>query len=776
VKISRIRGKQNNNQIQNLMKNTKLQAFIPLFYLVWSDDLLTQKEFWTIQQFINNLSWLSPEEKQKLLSKLDITNPPSRNELAQWKQDIEGSIKDKSSIKSIFDIAEALSEKDVDISTLKSDFVKLENDLGVLGEEVIQNFKTKAESFTATSKTNSNFDIQKITELLDGKQAPIIKKVKSVISRPEFAYETSTDINVYRQTVYNWCKILADENLGNMAYPKAHGGGENIADYFAIMETLSYHDLSLVIKFGVQFGLWGMSVQSLGTEKHYAKYLKDIGSLKLPGCFAMTETHHGSNVKGLETTATYNHDDQTFTIHTPHNNAQKEYIGNAAVHGQMATVFAKLIIDDHDYGVNAFVVPLRDTNGNTVNGVTIGDCGHKMGLNGVDNGTISFDNVVIPKENMLDRFASVNDKGEFESPIPSDNRRFFTMLGTLVGGRIGIPRSALAAAKSGLTIAIRYSDQRRQFGPEGGSEVPILNYRMHQRRLLPHLAKTYAVHFALQYLTNRFLNKTEAEMQEIEALAAGMKSYSTWSTRDILQECREAIGGKGYLSENRIDALKNDTEIYTTFEGDNTVLMQLVAKNRLSEFRKAFGEMGSLGIINYVYENAKVAISEKNPIATRRTDDEHLLDSEFHLQAFIHREKTILASAARRIKKLVDGGLEAYDAFNVVQHQMIDVAQAYLERIVLEQFQEAIKTVEDDNSKEILTKLYQLYALSQIEKNKGWYLEDGYMEAVKTKAIRKIVNQLCWDIRPDAVALVNAFDIPESCLAAPIAVNLENRK
>lgn len=752
------------------MKNTKLQAFIPLFYLVWSDDLLTQKEFATIQKFISDLSWLSPEEKQLLLSRLDISNPPSRSELTQWKLDIEKSIQNKEDIKSIFDIAVALSEKDIDISTLQSSFIKLENDLGILGEEALQNFKTKAGSFTANSQTNTDFNIQKITAILNGKEAAIINKVKSVISRPEFAYETSTDINVYRQTVYHWCKILADENLGNMAYPKQHGGGENIADYFAIMETLSYHDLSLVIKFGVQFGLWGMSVQSLGTEKHYAKYLKDIGSLKIPGCFAMTETHHGSNVKGLETTATYNHNDQTFTIHTPNKNAQKEYIGNAAVHGQMATVFAKLIIEGHDYGVNAFIVPLRDTNGNTLNGITIGDCGHKMGLNGVDNGTISFDNVVIPKENMLDRFASVNDKGEFESPIPSDNRRFFTMLGTLVGGRIGIPRSALAAAKSGLTIAIRYSDQRRQFGPEGGSEVPILNYRMHQRRLIPPLAKTYAVHFALQYLTNRFLNKTEAEMQEIEALAAGMKSYSTWSTRDILQECREAIGGKGYLSENRIDALKNDTEIYTTFEGDNTVLMQLVAKNRLSEFRKAFGEMGAAGIISYVYENAKTAITEKNPIATRKTDDEHLLDEEFHLQAFIHREKTILASAARRIKKLVDGGLEPYDAFNVVQHQMIDVAQAYLERVVLEQFQLAIKEVEEIKSKEILTKLNHLYALSQIEKNKAWYLEDGYMEAVKTKAIRKMVNQLCWDIRPDAVSLVNAFDIPESCLAAPIAV------
>ncbi|WP_242499298.1 acyl-CoA dehydrogenase [Flavobacterium sp. 140616W15] len=112
--------------------------------------------------------------------------------------------------------------------------------------------------------------------------------------------------------------------------------------------------------------------------------------------------------------------------------------------------------------------------------------------------------------------------------------------------------------------------------------------------------------------------------------------------------------------------------------------------------------------------------------------------------------------------------MEPYDAFNVVQHQMIDVAQAYLERIVLEQIQLAIESVKDVNVKEILSKLCHLYALAQIEKNKGWYLEDGYMEAVKTKAIRKMVNQLCWDIRPDAVSLVNAFDIPESCLAAPI--------
>ena len=751
------------------MKDSKLKAFIPLFYLVWSDDLLTQKEFVTLQNFILSQDWLNTKEQEILLSNLDSKTPPTRTTINSWKSEIETVLNENPTLKSTFEIAILLSDNENSSKDLRAAFIQLENDLGISGEEIITDFKNKSNSLTSNLQTTTSFEIEKLTRILDGEQAAIIKKVKLIISQPEFAYETSTDTAIYREKVYDWCKILAKENLGNMAYPKEYGGGDNIADYFAIMETLSYHDLSLVIKFGVQFGLWGMSVHSLGTEKHYAKYLKDIGSLKIPGCFAMTETNHGSNVKGMETTATYNHDDQTFTIHTPHQKAQKEYIGNAAVHGQMATVFAKLIIDNTDYGVNAFIVPIRDTNSVVLKGITINDCGLKMGLNGVDNGTISFDQVVIPKENMLDRFASVNDKGEFESPIPSDNRRFFTMLGTLVGGRIGIPRSALAAAKSGLNIAIQYSDKRRQFGPEGGSEVPILNYRIHQRRLLPLVAKTYANHFALQYVTKRFMQRTEAEMPEIEALAAGMKAYSTWSTTAILQECREACGGKGYLSENRIDALKNDTEVYTTFEGDNTVLMQLVAKNRLSEFRKSFGQMDAMGIIQYVYDNAKTAIAEKNPIATRKTDETHLIDQEFHLNAFIHREKTTLASAAKRLKKLIESGLDPYDAFNVVQHQMIDVAQAYLERIVLEQFQEAIKTIEDNDSKAAMIKLCQLYALAQIEKNKGWYLEDGYMEAVKTKAIRKMVNQLCWDIRPDAVALVKAFDIPYSCLAAPIA-------
>lgn len=747
---------------------TSQNAFLPLLYLAWSDDLLTQKEHETIRSFISDQSWLTDFDKAELLSKIDVSSPPAREELAVWKSQIQDQLTKKPELNSLFEVSLALSGNSDGFANSRNGFVQLENELGILGEEILVEFKSGENTLTSKYDTIHSFDVKRMTQLLEADESGIIATVKSVITRKEFAYETSTDINVYREKVLEWCTILADENLGNMAFPTEFGGGGNMKNYFSIMETLSYHDLSLVIKFGVQFGLWGMSVYFLGTEKHHKKYLKDIGSLALPGCFAMTETHHGSNVKGLQTTATYNHSDQTFTINTPTKNDQKEYIGNAAAHGQMATVFAKLIIDGKDYGVNTFIVPIRNADGSAIDGVEIKDCGHKMGLNGVDNGTISFHHVVIPKENMLDRFASVNKNGAFESPIPSDNRRFFTMLGTLVGGRIGIPRSALSAMKTGLTIAIRYSDQRRQFGPEDASEVPILNYRMHQRRLIPHLAKSYALHVTLRYLTDRFLKRSEEEMQEIEALAAGMKAYTTWAVRDALQECREAIGGKGYLSENRIDALKNDTEIYTTFEGDNTVLMQLVAKNRLSVFRKEFGKLDVGGMITYVFDAAKTVVSEKNPIATRRTDEAHLRDFDFHQQAFQYREKTILASAAKRLKKLIDNGMDAYDAFNVAQHQMMDVAKAYLERVILEQFHSAIALVSDKPIKQTLVQLAELFALSLMETHKGWYLEDGYMESAKTKAIRKLVNQLCWDIRQNAVPLVDAFGIPESCLGAKI--------
>lgn len=764
----------NSNYFKN---NPNLYVFLPLLYIVWVDAVLTPSEIASLEDLINSQDWLQEDERKFILSQLDPASPRSPDELKSWRAEINKVAAKVSEKDSLVDMGIRLAELHgngslgADLIKVKSSLGNIEDRLGFIGHEMVLNFRDEHETITSQQHTEHNFEVDTLAKLLDGDQAEIIRKVKTIISDSEFQYVDPGDLEKYREQVFKWLKYLAVQGFGATAYPESVGGQGDMKSYFAIMETLSYHDLSLVIKFGVQFGLWGMSVYFLGTEEHHKKYLKDIGTMELPGCFAMTETNHGSNVRGIETTATYDHASKTFTIHTPNELARKEYIGNAALHGQMATVFAKLILDGKDYGVSAFVVPLRDKNGILEQGVTIKDCGRKMGLNGVDNGIIYFDKVVIPKENMLDKFAGVSDEGKFTSPISSDNRRFFTMLGTLVGGRIGIPRSGIAASKSGLTIAVRYGDQRRQFGPEGGSEVPILNYRMHQRRLMPLLAKTYALHFSLQYLTDRYLNRSEEEMQEIEALAAGLKAYATWNTTSTLQECRECCGGKGYLSENRIDALKNDTDVYTTFEGDNMVLMQLVAKSRITEFRQEFSNMNMFAIFNYIADQAKTTITEINPLIVRNTSEDHLMDATFHLNAFTYRERNILTSAARRLKRLIEGGMDSFDAFNVCQHHMVEVAFAYIERIVLEQFQTTVEATKDTGCHTVLKKLCDLYALEQLDKNKGWYLEQGYMEGVKTKAIRKQVNQLCWEIRQDAVPLVNAFNIPDACLSAPIAID-----
>jgi acyl-CoA oxidase len=199
--------------------------------------------------------------------------------------------------------------------------------------------------------------------------------------------------------------------------------------------------------------------------------------------------------------------------------------------------------------------------------------------------------------------------------------------------------------------------------------------------------------------------------------------------------------------------------------------MQLVAKSRLSEFRQEFSNMNLFSMLNYVTDMAKTSIAELNPLITRNTDEAHLLDSTFHLNAFKYRERDILTSAAKRLKRHIDEGMDSFDAMNVSQHHLVNVGQAYIERIILEQFVQQVENTKDAGCKAVLKKLCDLFALSQIEKNKGWYLEQGYLEGVKTKAIRKLVNQLCWDIRQEAVPLVNAFAIPDQLLAAPIATD-----
>jgi acyl-CoA oxidase len=628
------------------------------------------------------------------------------------------------------------------------------------------------QTYPPIERRAATFEPTALQRLLDGDNAEIRNSVKQLIIQPEFRYHNGNDMAVQRRQVLAWTKRLADAGIGRIVMPRSVGGEENLPKFIAAFETLAFHDINLVIKLGVQFGLFAGSIQRLGTDYHHQKYLPDAGAAKLMGCFAMTEIGHGSNVQGLETTAVYNRESDCFVLHSPTHSAGKNYIGNAAEDGRLATVFAQLEVNGQNHGVHAFVVPIRDENGNLFPGVTIEDNGLKMGLNGVDNGRIWFDHIRVPRIEMLNRFADVTADGQYRSDIQNPGARFFTMIGTLVGGRISIATTANSAAKSALTIAIRYSARRRQFGPPKASqETLLLDYPAHQRRLCPLLANVFALDFALKQLIEQLETVHTSTSRPLETLAAGLKAFTTWNTTQTIQTCREACGGEGYLAVNRISSLKADTDIYTTFEGDNTVLMQLVAKNLLSEFKEKLKEMRPVQLARFFLAHKLTTIAKLSPAAALNIGERHLRDTDFHLMMLGLRESVTLFSTAQEFCRLTARKkLDPYAAFTRMQRELLDLANAHVERVILERFAQTIGTVESQSLKHALRRLCDLFALSRIELHKGWYLEHGALTALKSKAITRLVDKLCQEVRHEAVQLVDSFGIPDSCLGAPIAL------
>jgi acyl-CoA oxidase len=632
--------------------------------------------------------------------------------------------------------------------------------------------------------------------LLDGNRREVREHVRAVLARPDFSRSAEPlPTEEYRERVSEWTRTLASTGGPSLLFPEEFGGLGRVGDAIAAFETLGHSDLSLLVKCGVQFGLFGGAVHHLGTRSHHERFLSQIATFELPGAFAMSESGHGSNVQEVQTRATYDAEAQEFVVTTPTEEDRKDYIGNAARDGRLAAVFCQLVVGGAERGVHCLLVPIRDEKGRICEDVRIEDCGHKLGLNGVDNGRLYFDDVRVPRENLLDRYAQVSPDGEYTSPIENENRRFFTMLGTLIQGRISVGGASISATKSALTIAIRHGAGRRQFGPpDSDVEVPLLEYRVHQRRLLPALARTYALHFAQRGVVDELerifgaddgsAEQSEAEQEarrELETRAAGLKALATWHATETIQGCREACGGAGYLSANQLGELKADTDVFTTFEGDNTILQQLVAKAVLTGFRDDFEEMNVFATAGFVASQAWETVVEKTAgreLIQRLTDDlipgrekdEDLLDREYHLGLFRWREEHTLSGAARRLRRGIEGGGDPFEVFNDCQDHVLAVARAYTEREILEVFAEAVDACPDPDLKPVLERLCDLHALSEIERDRAWFQEHGRISSTRAKAITRSVNGLCEGLRPHALELVDAFGIPDEVLAAPIGL------
>ncbi|WP_200172208.1 acyl-CoA dehydrogenase family protein [Tomitella cavernea] len=648
-----------------------------------------------------------------------------------------------------------------------------------------------------------------IRAVLDGRWAHVRESSRAMLDDAAFLDDPSLDLDASRRLALEQMRRLARTDWPASGFGVAAGGTGDPGGAVTGIEMLAYANLSLMVKAGVQWGLFGGAVENLGTERHHREYIAPLIRLDLLGCFAMTEIGHGSDVQNLETTATFDPGTDEIVVHTPTPSAVKDYIGGAALHARMAAVFAQLITHDADgtpldHGVHCVLVPIRDDDGGPLPGVTTTDDGLKGGLRGVDNGRIAFDHVRVPRTNLLNRYGDIDADGRYTSPIDSRSRRFFTMLGTLIRGRISVGGSAGSAARVALEIAVRYAEQRRQFSvpgggsgdaaaPDGGGprrtgEVLLMDYLQHQRRLLPLLARSFALGFAQNELVSKMHDLQVAqepdqhEQRELESRAAGLKASQTWHATRVIQECREACGGAGYMTENHLTGLKADSDVFTTFEGDNTVLTQLVAKELLTSYSDEVSEFGAVGWMRFVAETVADTVRERTAarqIIQRILDrsDETLEEGDLaersvQLRMFEDREQHVLETAARRLRRGAPSGdgedgedpLAEFEAFNSVQDHVLRAGRVHIERVVLEAFLAGIDECPEGPARDLLEDVCTLYALHSIEEDKAWFMEHGRLSTERAKAVTRHVGELCTRLRPHALTLVTGFGIPRILL------------
>ncbi|WP_233204635.1 acyl-CoA dehydrogenase [Cryobacterium sp. Y62] len=647
---------------------------------------------------------------------------------------------------------------------------------------------------TIGDETALKVNVEQLGRQLLGTWADVRLVAREVTARPEMQRIEGLSMADHRLRVLEQLKVLAANGHVLRAFPKHLGGQDDHGGNIAGFEELVIADPSLQIKGGVQWGLFGAAVLHLGTKPHHDKYLPGIMDLSVPGAFAMTEIGHGSDVASIGTTATFDAANGEFVINTPFRAAWKDYLGNAAKDGIAAVLFAQLITRGTNHGVHAFYLPIRGADGEFLPGIGGEDDGLKGGLNGIDNGRLHFINVRIPRENLLNRYGDVAEDGTYSSPISSPGRRFFTMLGTLVQGRVSLDGAATAASALALTIAITYGSQRRQFtaGSDTDEEV-ILDYQRHQRRLFPRLATTYAQTFAHDELLVKFDEvfsgkaDTDDDRQDLETLAAALKPLSTWHALDTLQEAREACGGAGFMAENRLVGLRADLDVFATFEGDNNVLLQLVAKRLLTDYSRKFATADAGALARYVVQHAAgrayhgtglrtLGQSVADRGSTARSVGA-LREADVQRELLTDRVESMIGEIAGKLRGATKlPKKQAADLFNAHQNELIEATRAHGELLQWESFTRALDAPMDAGTRQVLTWLRDLFGLGLVEKNLAWYLIHGRLSAQRAQAVTAYIDRLIARIRPHALDLVDAFGYSQDHLRATIASGIERER
>lgn len=590
-----------------------------------------------------------------------------------------------------------------------------------------------------------------------GKYHDFLLEIRKFIENHEL-FDHSQDLYLHGEQIRD--KVIQQVAAAAKAFPlsydieKAHPSMKN--DF---LQALGEYDMAVCTRAIVHFSLYIDTITQYGSGKHRV-HIDRAYKLQEIGCFAMTELGHGSNVSSLETTATYHKASHTFTINSPTRTASKWWIGAAGKTATMSVVFAQLIIDNHNHGVHGFLVSIRNADYSAIEGVTVGDCGPKLSLNGVDNGFIIFNNYSVPYDALLDKLSQVTAEGKFKSLIKNKEKRLGIMLGGLTRGRSCVVLGSSVGMTEAIGIAVRFAALRKQFSPNNGPEVPILSYQLHKSRLMPLLAQCFAVragYLLIQKLYEAkydvFQHEPEGEdLAEFHCILSGLKVMSSWYSVSGIQICRESCGGLGYSSFSSLGRLRNNQEVHATWEGDNSVLLQQTGKYIMKQVQKTMkGHKIHSAYLHFLKLNADHAGQKFN--LTQEIKFEELCEALEHLI------NHILNLSINKLQENAGKTESVTEAWNNTQSFYLnDLSKVFTEYLMAKELFVLAQSlsVKCEKTGEVVHKIAKLFLLGVVERNLPGLVELGY-EASVVSRVRDAFVRLCEEVAEVSVNVVDAL-------------------
>ncbi|CAG9817104.1 unnamed protein product [Phaedon cochleariae] len=652
-------------------------------------------------------------------------------------------------------------------------------------------------------RKNASFDWKKLKVFLETED--IIKYqtegYEVLRNHPDFSEgnSSSKSLDDQRRIAFKQCMAQKSMDIFSINYQIM-----DLKRTTAATRILFSSNAGATIKFTVGDTLFKSSVMNMGTARHQ-KYIDDVDEGKIFGAYCLTEIGHGSNARGMRTTATYDKQKKKFVLHSPDFEAAKCWAGGLGQTAMFATVYAQLVIEGEKYGLHAFVVPLR--NPNTLlpyPGVIVGDMGEKLGLNGIDNGFVQFNHYEIPRENLLNKVADVTEDGRFlqfnhyeiprenllnkvadvtedgryVSPIKDPNKRHGAALGSLSAGRVNIACICETLGVKALTIAVRYAAVRRQFGPDGRGEVPILEYQSHQLRLIPYLAAAYVLRnfntwfsevfhqFTIETLTGNARPDAPEMGIEIHGVSSASKPMAGWLMKEAIQESREACAGHGYLKAAGLGDIRNEHDANLTYEGENHVLIQQTSNWLLKMWpavlqRKPISS--PLKSIDFLSNGLEIL--EKSRFSAKSVEEVIRLDSVIKTYQWVICH--LLRATHNKVESQIKSGKDAFTAKSDSQvYYAKSLAIAFVQHFMLQRMIATISESTDASLTNVLTKLCSLFGLWAIEKYHLATLYQGGFATGPTAPtlIQDSILRLCAELKNDAVSLVDVIAVPDFLL------------